>query len=501
MGTGIRESRSRPTAQPLMRLRYFVAQSTLQRDHLSAIVGGPQRGTIFVSYRGKHNMKIITAFGGMVTTILAALALAACQWQSEKSVDTTTAASLAMDPPAEETHQGLLYGRVRTDDGDIYEGRLRFGGDEEALWGNYFNGFKDENTWVAHVPRDRMPGQLDSLVIFRLTIKRWMREGNLGRPFMARFGDIARIEALRRKLRVTLKSGTTFQLNRYAADDLADGVRVWDDRQGVVDLDEGKIHSIELLAAPRTSAAPNALYGTVQTREDDFTGFVQWDRKECLASDELNGSTAEGEISLRFDSIRSIARRSRDSSVVTLLDGRDVVLTAGREVSLADRGIYVDDQRYGRVLISWDAFERVDFGSSGTGPAYGDFPLGRSLRGSVVERSGRRVTGRLVYDLDESEITETLDAPSQGVDYTIPFGLIASIVLTSPEQRGAQRVRVALHSGEELQLERSGDLSGGNGGMLIFLDGGRRPEYVPWGDVERVDFELPPKMYPPIGPR
>jgi hypothetical protein len=27
--------------------------------------------------------------------------------------------------------------------------------------------------------------------------------------------------------------------------------------------------------------------------------------------------------------------------------------------------------------------------------------------------------------LDESETTETLDAPSQGVDYTIPFGLIA----------------------------------------------------------------------------
>ena len=43
------------------------------------------------------------------------------------------------------------------------------------------------------------------------------------------------------------------------------------------------------------------------------------------------------------------------------------------------RGKYVDDRRYGRVLISWDAFERVDFCSSSSGPAYGDFPPGRPL--------------------------------------------------------------------------------------------------------------------------
>jgi hypothetical protein len=53
--------------------------------------------------------------------------------------------------------------------------------------------------------------------------------------------------------------------------------------------------------------------------------------------------------------------------------------------------------------------------------------------------AGRRLAGRLVYDLDESEVTETLDAPSQGVNYTIPFGLIASIVLPNAEERGGQR--------------------------------------------------------------
>jgi hypothetical protein len=179
---------------------------------------------------------------------------------------------------------------------------------------------------------------------------------------------------------------------------------------------------------------------------------------------------------VRFDIIRSIARRSRDSCLVTLRDGREIVLSDSREVGHANRGINVDDRRYGRVQISWEAFERIDFSIDfslgGSGPAYGDFP-----------------PGRLVYDLDESETTETLDGTSQAVDYTIPFGSIASLVIPDPKERGAQRARVTLRNGEELQLERTGDLGERNAGMLIFVGGLPRPEYVPWTDVREVVFD------------
>ena len=148
------------------------------------------------------------------------------------------------------------------------------------------------------------------------------------------------------------------------------------------------------------------------------------------------------------------------------------------------------------MLISWDAFERVDFSPGGSGPAYGDFPTGRPLTGDVTTRDGRRLAGRLVYDLDESETTETLDAPSQGVDYTILFGLIASIVLPAPEERGAERAKVTLHSGEVLQLELAGDLGEGNAGMLIFVDGRKQPEYVRWTEIKQIHFDRPPAMYP-----
>ena len=464
-------------------------------------------------------MNKATIAGGAVAIVLIVLALVAGYRAREQDVDPAAATSPAITPStaaAAEAHPSFLYGRITTYDGATYEGRLRWGGDEEAFWGNYFNGFKDENPWVAQVPLERLSEERRPIEIFGFEIPRGERQIDLGRPFMARFGDIARIEA-RGKLglrgvlesgiefdpdvRVTLKSGTVFDLDRLSAGDFDDGVRVWDGRRGVVDLGPHQIRTIELLPTARLGDVPDRLHGTVRTRQGDFTGFLQWDREEAVGRDELVGYTADGELGLRFDTIRSIARHSRNSSLVTLLDGREVVLSDTRKVGHGNRGIYVDDRRYGRVLVSWAAFERVDFSPGGSGPSYDDFPPGRPLTGSVTTPAGRRFAGRLVYDLDESEITETLDAPSQGVHYTIPFGLVASIVLPGRGERAAGRVRVTLQSGEELQLERTGDLGEWNAGMLIFVKGRERPEYVPWTEVEQVDFDRPPAMYPPVGGR
>jgi hypothetical protein len=456
-------------------------------------------------------MKRTTVSGGALVTMLGLLVFAQNHRPLEHEVNasaaTTSPASIASTASTEEVDQGFLYGRVTTDDGATYVGRLRFGRDEEAFWGDYFNGLKGENPWAAHA---QLTQKRRHITIFGFEIPLGDPPIDLGRPFMARLGDIARIEARGRNVRVTLKSGTMFDLNRMAANDFDDGVRVWDDKRGVVDLrswaggipppSRVRISTIELLPTARLGAAPARLHGTVRTRQGSFSGFVQWDRQDCVGSDALEGRTADGARGLRFDTIRSIARRSADSSLVTLLDGREIVLSGARETR-GNRGVYVDDRRYGRVLASWDAFERIDFSAGGSGPVYNDFPRGDRLRGSVTTRDGRRLTGRLIYDLDESETTETLDAPSHGVDYTIPFGLIASIVPVGREERGGRRPTVTLHDGERLQLDRAGDLGEGNAGMLIFVDGRERPEYVQWADIERVDFNRPPAMYPPFGGR
>jgi hypothetical protein len=70
------------------------------------------------------------------------------------------------------------------------------------------------------------------------------------------------------------------------------------------------------------------------------------------------------------------------------------------------------------------------------------------------------------------------------VEYNIPFGLITSIV---PAGRDG-RARIVLHGGEELELESKGDLGPGNAGVLIFVEGRDRPDYVAWINVEQIDL-------------
>ena len=438
----------------------------------------------------------------LLVALLVALGLVAARLLRNVDLDADVTASPAIPrSPATsvEAHQGFLYGRVTTHSGTAYEGRLRFGGDEEAFWGDYFNGFKEENPWTANVPPERLT-ESRPVTVLGVEITRRTRRLNLGRPFMARFGDIRRIEPGGRELLVTLKNGTGFTLNRFDADDFADGVRVWDDGHGVVDLGERRIRAIDFLPTADLEAAPDRLHGNVRTAHGSFTGFVQWDRQSSVGADELQGRTADGELSLRFDAIRTIARDSADSALVTLRDGGEFVLSSTRAVGRGHRGVYVDDRRYGRVLVSWAAFERLDFGDAGgSGPAYDDFPPGQPLAGSVTTRAGRRLAGRLVFDLDESETTETLDAPAGGVGYTIPFGLVASVLLPDRAGCGPDRhAGVTLHSGETLELECAGDLGEGNGGMLVFTDGSESAEYVGWVDVERIDFDQTPAMFPPL---
>jgi hypothetical protein len=389
------------------------------------------------------------------------------------------------DSPAE-AHPGFLYGRITDVDGATYEGRLRWGGDQEAFWNEHYNGVKTKNPFEKYAPPERR----SPFEIFGIEVGR--REGQIDfvRQFMARFGDIARIDADFGEARVTLKSGTVFTLDRFSSGDIDDGMRVWD-RRGIVDLDTRRIRTIEFLPAAPLGGAPKRLHGTVRTQQGDFTGFIRWGWQDVVDADELEGRSADGEIRLPYTMIRSIARRSPNSALVTLVDGRELVLGGDRGRGDSSPVVYAYEERYGGVQVSWDVFERVDFSPGGSsGPGYGDFQPGRQLTGTVRTRDGRRIAGRLVYDFDESETTETLDGVSRGVDYNVPLGLIASIVLSPDDKREGQRPIVILRDGEEMPFERSGDFGDRNAGLLIFVDG-REPEFLPWADVAQIDLDRP----------
>lgn len=393
---------------------------------------------------------------------------------------------------AKAAHPSLLYGRVTMSGGTVYEGRLRFGGDQEAFWGDAFNGQRAENLWVRHVPPDRLRRTTHPVSVLGVEIAEDEDEVPLVRPFMARFGDLARIESHGSRITLALKSGTTMDIAWAEANDFDDGVRVWDEREGVVDLNAQWIKVIEFLPAPASASgpAPARLHGLMRTRAGEFKGFVQWNRRAGLADDVFRSGGDEGG-SLRFSRIRAIVRSSATSAAVILDDGKEMQVSDSGDVGRASRGTYVEDPRYGRVLVPWDVFERIDFSEGGPGPSYADFPPGGPIRGRVIGKDGRAFEGRLVVDLDESETTETLDARAKGVDYSIPFARIVSIDLAASDGAVLEHAVVTLASGEALSFDRSGDLAPSNGGLLIFGDGASVPQYLQWAEVRRVEIGAP----------
>src|SRR5688500_13259737 len=209
-----------------------------------------------------------TIVGRRAALALAGFGLAAGYWTVVQNADPVAPPPARAVSAAGPVHSSFLHGRITTVQGATYQGRLRFGGNEEACWGDYFNAVKKGNPWAGLAPQSAL------------------KKVDLGRPIMARFGDIAKIEAKGRHLWVTLKSGKRYHLARYAADDFADGLRIWDDQGNVVTLNERRVRSIELFPANNTGAeAPVRLHGTVRTREGDFTGFLAWKRREGRGMD------------------------------------------------------------------------------------------------------------------------------------------------------------------------------------------------------------------------
>ena len=208
----------------------------------------------------------------------------------------------------------------------------------------------------------------DGIKIFGITV-RMGEYSDMSRVFKVHFGDIKQIRVRGSDSAiVVMKDDSEYRVGG-GSDDLGGTIQVWDASLGEVEVDWDRIETIDFLPTPRDlDTSDGRLYGTVETRVGDFTGYIQWDQDECVTTDKLDGDTEEANLSISMGKIRSIERHSRSSSAVTLKDGRELILDDSNDVDSDNRGIFVDDSRYGRVLISWDAFRRVEFSDSGTGP-------------------------------------------------------------------------------------------------------------------------------------
>ena len=379
---------------------------------------------------------------------------------------------------------GFLYGTVTTDGGRRYTGVLRWE-DEEAFWDDLFNGSKSKLPYIDRLPENRR--QRGEIRVLGLRISYDWDEEATGRQFITRFGDIKEVRPRSgEEVDVVMKSGTTYRLDD-GSNDIGARIRVQDPDVGTVEIEWKKIERIVFAAAP-ASVRPEVhrLHGEVDTDDGVFRGLVQWDSHECLSTDKLDGDSEDGKLSLEMGRIRSIGKKSRSGAEVEMKDGRKFDMSGSNDVDSSIRGIFVEDERYGRVKISWDAFRRADFRDGpATGRAYTDYRAATPLRGTVTDRDGKTWKGRMVFDLDESESWEMLNGDRHGVEYNIPFEMIRSI-----EPIDDDSSTITLKNGRDLQLDESQDVTESNAGVLVIPEGGGPERYVPWDRVRRIEFEI-----------
>ena len=381
--------------------------------------------------------------------------------------------------------EGRIYGRVLTDDGEVFEGIIRWDRNE-ASWVDILNGSKI----TKKSSRSGRSGK--RIEVFGVKVYEeddW--NSSSSRISGIRFGHIQTLEPIDgNKALLTLQSGQEIVFSEGSTD-IGNDVReiiVEDIDRGEVELKWRDIERIEFMQAPPSAFSDygERLYGTLTTRDGyQFTGFICWDVDEVLTRDILDGDDKDRRRKIRFGSIERIGRNSSSSAYVVLKNGDEVVLRGTNDVNSSNSGILVLDDALGQIEIDWNDFEEVVFTAPEFTPRYIDFDYSSSLYGAVYTRDGEVFEGEIRWDDDESSTWEFLNGNMQDIEFLIEFGKIRTI-----ERISDQGATVVLFDERSFDLRDSNDVDEDNDGIFI-LDGDDNQVRISWRDFDRVEFDRP----------
>jgi hypothetical protein len=382
-----------------------------------------------------------------------------------------------------QSHQGFMYAKIYTGE-NTYTGPIRWG-TEEILWTDAFNAAKSTDQYLKLVPDEKNE---DSWLNFDWTFSSIWENKVIAHQLACRFGDLAGITMLQdHKAKLLFKNGAELIVNGQGYNDLDSRIHVIDPELGMVSLDWHRISRIDFLPTPSKleTIFGMPLYGTVESvRRENFTGLVIWDNDEHVGADKLDGQSNDGKLSIKFSEIHSIEKKG-DGSLVTLHSGREIFLTESNDVNSENRGVVVVTEDLGTVKLSWQAFRKVVFSAAPhTGPSYSEFKKPKILEGTVKQIDDTQLTGRIIYDVDETLDLELLEGAENDIEYHIPFRLISKIIPKNYDYSS-----VELRTGKTLLLGGMRDISSDNGGLLVFSKGKKDPEYVSWKKIYEIVFK------------
>lgn len=392
---------------------------------------------------------------------------------------------------------GFIYGKITTEDGDVYEGPLRWG-KEEVYWTDMFNASKEENKNLDYLSRRELESLEDrqrdhngnySNGVIKIMNVAWSIGGDdydFVHEFSCEFGNIKSLRMSGRSgADLELQNGDFIELKGSGYNDMGAKIRVLDRDLGLVAVSWDRIDKVEFLSTPSNLEEKfgEPLYGTVESDLGTFTGYIQWDHDERVDTDVLDGDTRDGDVSIAFRKIASIEREGFSRSIVELKSGRELELRGSNDVNDSNKGIIVTVEGFGRVDMDWEDFDRVTFTDPpGSGPSFNSFANPKKLMGTVQVDNGDVHQGEIVYDLDEEYTFEVLNGEDDDAKFIIPFRNIESI-----EPRSSDRATITLTNGNNVVLEDAQDVSERNQGVLIKTSSDRI--YIPWDRIEKINLK------------
>ncbi len=387
----------------------------------------------------------------------------------------------------------FIYGKITTFDDEIFEGQIRWG-KEEAYWTDMFNASKVSNDNIDYLTDN----ELRDLEESKNRQHGWTNKGNnfwnkwdedepqyeFIHQFSCQFGEIKRINLKRyKRIEVIMKDDSKVRISGDGYNDIGADIMIYDKKKGRRKIEWDEVLMIDFLPSPSDfqSELGEPLYGTVKTRNSIFVGQIQWDKDERIGSDILDGRNREGKQKIAFEEIKAI-EKDGDGCEIEFKNGEDDFLHDSNDVDHGNRGIIVTNPAFGRVVISWKDFRRVDFTTPNANNlmTYNDFKTPMPIKGTIETKNGESIVGNIVYDLDESFQYELLNGEKGRLEFEIPFRNIQRII---PDRH---KSTIELKSGsEKLVLEDSQDITQDNEGILVF-DQSDKPVYINWRDIKEI---------------
>lgn len=373
---------------------------------------------------------------------------------------------------------GVIHGTIATRDGETYTGTIRWD-KNEVFWNDFLDTTKDDEVEIRD--RDGI-----NIRIFGFEIVRASHNDShtVSSQFTIPFGHLESIRPTDSK-RVQLRLKNGYEITVKEGADLGSNVRgivVTADNGRETELDWDDVALVTFSEGETAELAATRLYGVVESRVGDFTGFVTWDVDEALGSDILDGDADGRRHKIPFSDIASVERAGKSAALVTLHDGEELRLSGSNDVNNDNRGITVQVRDMGAVKIDWEDVRLVTFQASPASPAYDAFTGGTPLHGTLTTDDGESMTGEIVWDRDEIMSWEALDGDISDVKVEVLFQYIDTI-----ERASSRSAKVTLKDGLELTLRGSNDVDRDNKGILVREESGRETEIF-WDRFASVRF-------------